>query len=111
VPACRVVKKFAAFYFTQPPPTPDTARQRLANIGTPQHRSSTTQRAMQLTLAMLAGAAATVSAAVPTVTLNNGVEMPLVALGVWQYDNATAKDAITKGLALGYTHFDTGAFT
>jgi len=57
---------------------------------------------------LLAAGAATASAAVnPTVTLNNGVEMPLVALGVWQYDNATAADAIAKGLKVGFTHIDT----
>ena len=43
----------------------------------------------------------------PTVTLNNGVEMPLVAIGVWQYDNATTADAVTKALSIGITHIDT----
>lgn len=43
----------------------------------------------------------------PTVTLNNGVQMPLLALGVWQYDNATAEDAVTKALKVGFTHIDT----
>lgn len=43
----------------------------------------------------------------PTVKLNNGVEMPMVALGVWQYDNATAEDAIQKALSVGFTHIDT----
>lgn len=61
------------------------------------------------TAAAVSVAATSVSAKLPspTVTLNNGVKMPLVALGVWQYDNATAKDAITKGLSIGYTHIDT----
>jgi hypothetical protein len=35
-----------------------------------------------------------------TVKLNNGIEMPLVALGTWQYDNETAADAIGLGLPL-----------
>lgn len=58
-------------------------------------------------LALLAGSAAAAAVTNPTVTLNNGVEMPLVALGVWQYDNATALDAVTKGLKAGFTHIDT----
>ena len=43
---------------------------------------------------VLAAAGCSVLAANPTVTLNNAVEMPLLALGTWQYDNATAEDAI-----------------
>lgn len=42
-----------------------------------------------------------------TVTLNNGVVMPLVALGTWQYSSSTAKDAVTKAFAAGFTHVDT----
>ena len=43
-----------------------------------------------------------VALAAPTTTvkLNNGIEMPLVALGTWQYDNETAADAIGLGLPL-----------
>eukprot|EP00935_MAST-01C_sp_MAST-1C-sp1_P002049 g2049.t1 len=33
--------------------------------------------------------------------------MPLVALGTWQYDNATAAEAIKLALPLGFTHIDT----
>ena len=40
------------------------------------------------------------SAPTTTVKLNNGIEMPLVALGTWQYDNETAADAIGLGLPL-----------
>ena len=56
---------------------------------------------------VLAAAGCSVLAANPTVTLNNGVEMPLVALGTWQYDNATATEAIKLALPLGFTHIDT----
>jgi len=43
----------------------------------------------------------------PSVQLNNGVLMPLVALGTWQYNDSTAKDACMKGFNVGFTHFDT----
>ena len=43
----------------------------------------------------------------PTITLNNGVKMPLVALGTWQYNNDVAEDAIKLALSLGFTHIDT----
>jgi len=46
-------------------------------------------------------------AADPTVTLNNGLKMPIVALGTWQYDDATAEAAINMALPLGFTHIDT----
>ena len=62
------------------------------------------------TFILAAAASAVVVAAAPTkktVTLNNGVEMPLVALGTWQYDNSTARDAIKLALPLGFTHIDT----
>lgn len=42
-----------------------------------------------------------------TVKLNNGVVMPLVALGTWQYSSSTAEDAVTKAFAAGFTHVDT----
>jgi diketogulonate reductase-like aldo/keto reductase len=48
-----------------------------------------------------------VLAADPTVTLNNGVKMPVIALGTWQWDNETAHDAIKLALPLGFTHIDT----
>ena len=51
--------------------------------------------------------AATIQAAVPTVTLNNGLEMPAIALGTAGYDNATAKDAVEKALAAGLNHIHT----
>jgi hypothetical protein len=45
-----------------------------------------------------------VGAVVPTVPLNNGVMMPVIALGTAGYDNATVADAITKAFAAGINH-------
>jgi diketogulonate reductase-like aldo/keto reductase len=42
-----------------------------------------------------------------TVKLNNGVVMPTVALGVWQYNDSYAKSAIDLGVAAGFRHIDT----
>jgi len=46
-------------------------------------------------------------AASPSVQLNNGVMMPLLAMGTWQYNDTTAKDACEKAFSVGFTHFDT----
>lgn len=40
-------------------------------------------------------------------TLNNGVIMPQLALGVWQYDNATAEGAIALAFEAGFRQIDT----
>merc|ERR1711943_90051 len=45
--------------------------------------------------------------AIPTVKLNNGVEMPMMSLGTWQYDRATAQSAVSLALKVGFTHIDT----
>lgn len=42
----------------------------------------------------------------PTITLNNGVVMPQLALGTWQYNGSTAADSISLGFKLGLTHVD-----
>ena len=47
------------------------------------------------------------AAVVPMVTLNNGVEMPMVSLGTWQYTSSVAESAVTLGLSLGFNHIDT----
>jgi 2,5-diketo-D-gluconate reductase A len=47
------------------------------------------------------------SKAVTTVTLANGVEMPLIAMGTWQYDSAKAKASCEIALQAGFDHFDT----
>ena len=59
-------------------------------------------------LVMLSAAVAALSLAVnPSLKLNNGVMMPQLAAGTWQYSNATAKDSIAKAVAAGFTHIDT----
>merc|ERR1719183_36827 len=42
----------------------------------------------------------------PMIKLNNGVIMPQLALGTWQYDGPTAASAIELGFKLGITHID-----
>ena len=42
------------------------------------------------------------------VKLNNGVEMPIIALGVWQSHEDT-KQAVLDALQAGYRHIDTAA--
>src|SRR5436309_14992553 len=47
---------------------------------------------------------------VPTVTLNNGVEMPLLGFGVFQIaDLAECERAVTDALSVGYRLVDTAA--
>jgi len=50
---------------------------------------------------------AVASAGVPTHTLNNGIEMPMMSIGTWQYDEATAQQVVTDALEVGFTHVDT----
>lgn len=44
-----------------------------------------------------------------TVTLNNGVEMPILGFGVYQIAPAATEQAVTDALAAGYRHIDTAA--
>ena len=44
-----------------------------------------------------------------TVTLNNGVEMPALGLGVFQTPPDETRDAVTAALGAGYRHVDTAA--
>jgi 2,5-diketo-D-gluconate reductase A len=44
---------------------------------------------------------------VPTITLNNGVEIPQLGFGVFQIPPAETKDATAKALEVGYRHIDT----
>lgn len=44
------------------------------------------------------------------VTLNDGVLMPLVGLGVWKCFESEARDAVTAALTAGYRHIDTAFF-
>jgi diketogulonate reductase-like aldo/keto reductase len=43
------------------------------------------------------------------VTLNNGVEMPALGLGVFQTPPDETRDAVRAALATGYRHIDTAA--
>jgi diketogulonate reductase-like aldo/keto reductase len=58
---------------------------------------------VKLVLALFGSAAATV----PTHTLNNGVEMPMMSIGTWQYDESTAEQVVKDALSVGFTHIDT----
>merc|ERR1719230_820839 len=44
-----------------------------------------------------------------TVTLSNGVVMPLLACGVYQYNDTQAKEAVIQSLTNGFSMIDTGA--
>ena len=46
---------------------------------------------------------------VPTVTLNNGVEMPILGLGVFQVPPAETERIVMEALAVGYRSIDTAA--
>ncbi|MEU1692472.1 aldo/keto reductase, partial [Streptomyces hirsutus] len=41
-----------------------------------------------------------------TLTLNNGVEMPALGLGVFQTPPNETRAAVTAALGLGYRHID-----
>lgn len=44
-----------------------------------------------------------------TVTLNNGIEMPILGFGVFQVDNDATEKAVSDALAAGYRLIDTAA--
>jgi len=46
---------------------------------------------------------------IPTVTLNDGREMPQIGLGVWQATSHEAKSIVTEALEAGYRSIDTAA--
>jgi diketogulonate reductase-like aldo/keto reductase len=46
---------------------------------------------------------------VTTLTLNNGVTMPALGLGVFQTPPEETRDAVTAALQTGYRHIDTAA--
>lgn len=48
-----------------------------------------------------------VLADIPNVTLNNGIQMPMISLGTWQYDDSTAEAAVRLALQTGFNHIDT----
>lgn len=42
-----------------------------------------------------------------TVTLNNGIKIPMLGFGTWCIDNDKAADAVKTAIELGYRHIDT----
>jgi len=46
---------------------------------------------------------------VPSITLDNGVEIPQLGLGVWQVEDELATDVVTTAFEAGYRHIDTAA--
>ena len=62
---------------------------------------------MKFVASLLAAAAATASGAAPDVVLNNGVKMPVVSIGTWQYNATVAHDAMMAAFKVGFTHVDT----
>jgi 2,5-diketo-D-gluconate reductase A len=49
------------------------------------------------------------STQVPKITLNNGVEMPILGFGVFQIPPDDTEQAVVDALAVGYRHLDTAA--
>ncbi|WP_086793067.1 aldo/keto reductase [Streptomyces thermovulgaris] len=49
------------------------------------------------------------SSKVPSITLNNGIEMPQLGFGVWQVPNDEAERAVATALEAGYRSIDTAA--
>src|SRR4051812_14303646 len=46
---------------------------------------------------------------IPLVTLDNGVQMPILGFGVYQIPPEQTEQAVTAALAAGYRHIDTAA--
>lgn len=46
---------------------------------------------------------------VPSLTLNNGVEMPQLGFGVWQVPDDEAAKAVATAIESGYRSIDTAA--
>jgi len=42
-----------------------------------------------------------------TFTMNNGIKIPKLALGVWEIDDDKVADAVENAVAVGYRHIDT----
>lgn len=47
---------------------------------------------------------------IPTLTLNNGAEMPALGYGVFQTPPQETVDVVTEALRTGYRHIDTAAY-
>ncbi|CAN1261721.1 NADP-dependent D-sorbitol-6-phosphate dehydrogenase [Linum perenne] len=44
-----------------------------------------------------------------SITLNNGLKMPTVGLGVWRMEGKEIRDLILNAIKIGYRHFDCAA--
>lgn len=51
----------------------------------------------------------TISTPVPSVTLNNGVLMPIIGFGVFQIPAEQTQEVVEQALAAGYRHLDTAS--
>jgi len=71
--------------------------------------SSGTCRLMpSLTVKLAAGVLGTAAgAAIPTIKLNNGAEMPMISIGTWQFTPEVAEAAVKSALKVGFNHIDT----
>lgn len=56
---------------------------------------------------MFMGASVSAKNTVPTKRIAPGVDMPMVGIGTWQYNDSVAYAAVKEALALGYEHIDT----
>ncbi|KAF9622230.1 hypothetical protein IFM89_030272 [Coptis chinensis] len=43
------------------------------------------------------------------ITLNNGIKMPTIGLGVWRMEGKSIKEVILNDIRIGYRHFDCAA--
>ena len=59
-----------------------------------------------LLAALLCAVAGVASSSAPTVTLRNGVKLPLIAAGVYQYNESTAEASVGAALKVGFRLLD-----
>ena len=45
-----------------------------------------------------------------SITLNNGIEMPVLGLGTWKMNDAEAEASVLYALEIGYRHIDTATY-
>jgi len=53
------------------------------------------------------GGSSPTTPSIPTVKLSNGVQMPVIAAGVWKYNDTQTVTSVQLALKVGYTHIDT----
>lgn len=53
---------------------------------------------------VLAGSAL---ADIPVQKLNNGIDMPMISIGTWQYNTSTAEEVVRTAMQVGFNHIDT----